>query len=219
MPIEGTDISPENPASINPGGSRFKTVNNAPLQNLPYPNNVKALDAVAGLDSLGRPNVGRAGRPFDEEVAQAYLDALESGEPLQAAVEIAETTTKQLKGWVDRNPTFAGQVALARMAGAHSFADKVGIVAKKVEDGDLEPNAGRVAMDGYKWIASKFAPRAYGDRLELLVDSKQSGPDLSAVPLEVLQQMEKLLSAHGLGPDFKPLKDDIVDAEFREVPV
>ena len=33
-----------------------------------------------------------------------------------------------------------------------------------MEKGKLEPNAGRVAIDALKWIASKLKPRQYGDR-------------------------------------------------------
>ena len=36
-----------------------------------------------------------------------------------------------------------------------------------MEKGELEPNAGRVAIDALKWIASKLKPREYGDRAQL----------------------------------------------------
>ncbi len=36
-----------------------------------------------------------------------------------------------------------------------------------MEKGKLEPNAGRVAIDALKWVASKLKPREYGDRAQL----------------------------------------------------
>ena len=47
-------------------------------------------------------------------------------------------------------------------AGTHA-----GELAEHVETGKLDPNAGRVAIDALKWIASKLKPRSYGDKLEL----------------------------------------------------
>ncbi len=47
------------------------------------------------------------------------------------------------------------------------MADEIRELAQRVERGKLDPNAGRVAIDALKWIASKLKPRSYGDRLEL----------------------------------------------------
>ena len=45
-------------------------------------------------------------------------------------------------------------------------------MAQKVVDGNLDPNAGRVAIDALKWIASKLKPKAYGDRSHVDVKSE-----------------------------------------------
>ena len=62
---------------------------------------------------------------------------------------------------------FSEKYARARQDGADALADKIRELAERVETGKLDPNAGRVAIDALKWIASKLKPRAYGDRLEL----------------------------------------------------
>jgi len=41
-----------------------------------------------------------------------------------------------------------------------------------VEKGELEPNAGRVAIDALKWSASKLKPREYGDRTRMDMNAK-----------------------------------------------
>jgi len=41
-----------------------------------------------------------------------------------------------------------------------------------VEKGELEPNAGRVAIDALKWSASKLKPREYGDRSRVDMNAK-----------------------------------------------
>jgi hypothetical protein len=57
--------------------------------------------------------------------------------------------------------------ARARQDAADTLADQIRELAGRVERGELEPNAGRVAIDALKWIASKLKPREYGDRAQL----------------------------------------------------
>ncbi len=54
--------------------------------------------------------------------------------------------------------------ARARQDQADTLADEIRELAGRVERGELEPNAGRVAIDALKWIASKLKPKQYGDR-------------------------------------------------------
>jgi hypothetical protein len=54
--------------------------------------------------------------------------------------------------------------ARAREDCADTLADKICDLARRVETGELDYNAGRVAIDALKWIASKLKPKAYGDR-------------------------------------------------------
>ena len=57
--------------------------------------------------------------------------------------------------------------ARSREDAADTLADEIREIGQRVECGDLDPSAGRVAADIKKWAASKLKPRAYGDRLEL----------------------------------------------------
>ncbi len=59
------------------------------------------------------------------------------------------------------------EYARAREDAADTLADQIREMAGRVERGELEPNAGRVAIDALKWIASKLKPREYGDRAQL----------------------------------------------------
>ncbi len=54
--------------------------------------------------------------------------------------------------------------ARAREDAADTLADEIRELARRVERGDLEPNAGRVSIDALRWIASKLKPKQYGDR-------------------------------------------------------
>ena len=63
-------------------------------------------------------------------------------------------------------------LAHARDEVADTLADEIRELAQNVVDGKLDPNAGRVAIDALKWIASKLKPKAYGDRSHVDVKSE-----------------------------------------------
>jgi hypothetical protein len=51
-------------------------------------------------------------------------------------------------------------------------ADDIEDVLDDVRTGKLDPQAGRVVVDGKKWIASKLNAKRYGDRIAHDVDGK-----------------------------------------------
>lgn len=62
------------------------------------------------------------------------------------------------------HPEFLDQYTRAKEEGAEAYADKIASVADGALSGEYDPQAARVAMDGYKWTASKLKPKKYGDR-------------------------------------------------------
>lgn len=60
----------------------------------------------------------------------------------------------------------ADRYARAREFQADSHADMIIDACKDVLAGELPPDQARVAIDGYKWAASKLKPNTYGDRVE-----------------------------------------------------
>lgn len=47
--------------------------------------------------------------------------------------------------------------------------DKILDAARRVDVGELDPNAAKVIISAYQWRASKLQPKRYGDRLDLAV--------------------------------------------------
>ena len=58
---------------------------------------------------------------------------------------------------------FALKYSLAMENRGQVMADRILDLVDRVVDGSLDPNAGRVAIDGLKWNAMKLAPKKYGD--------------------------------------------------------
>ena len=52
------------------------------------------------------------------------------------------------------------------MRGDH-YGAKVAEIAARCEAGDIEPNAARVAIDGYKWTAARMAPKQWSEKRQL----------------------------------------------------
>jgi glycine/D-amino acid oxidase-like deaminating enzyme len=57
---------------------------------------------------------------------------------------------------------FARKYSLALENRAEIYFDEVDELAKKVEKGEICPNAGRVAIDAKKWQAATNAPKKFG---------------------------------------------------------
>ena len=112
----------------------------------------------------------RPGRPTDysAELAHEICCRIGEGKSLTSICKARGMPSyRTVMRWRSDDDVFRQMYAGARQDGADTYADQICGLIERVEKGKLDPNAGRVCIDGLKWIASKLKPRAYGDRLEL----------------------------------------------------
>ncbi len=112
----------------------------------------------------------RPGRPstYTSSMAEQICERIAEGEPLTKICKDQQIPAyRTVLGWRVANKEFQQMYARAREDAADTLADQIRELAGRVEKGELEPNAGRVAIDALKWIASKLKPREYGDRAQL----------------------------------------------------
>ena len=64
---------------------------------------------------------------------------------------------------LNEDSLFAQKYSLAMENRGQVYADKISDIINQVVEGNLDPNAGRVAIDGLKWMSMKLAPKKYGD--------------------------------------------------------
>ena len=64
---------------------------------------------------------------------------------------------------LNEDTAFASKYSLAMENRGQVYADKISEIVNKVVDGLIDPNAGRVAIDGLKWMSMKLAPKKFGD--------------------------------------------------------
>lgn len=107
------------------------------------------------------------GRPslYTEKLAADICSRIERGETVYTiCLTDGMPDESTLYRWLATHHDFRDQYARAREESAHRSADKILEIAKKVEEGELEPDVGRVVMDAHKWSAGKRKPKVYGDR-------------------------------------------------------
>ena len=65
--------------------------------------------------------------------------------------------------------TLQQQYAHTREMRALKNADKIESLANRVEREEIKPDAGRVAIDARKWLASRLDPAQFGDKIQSTV--------------------------------------------------
>jgi len=78
---------------------------------------------------------------------------------------------------LNEDTNFAQKYSLAMENRGQVYADKISEIVNKVVDGLIDPNAGRVAIDGLKWMSMKLAPKKFGDVHKMEVKHETSYVD------------------------------------------
>lgn len=119
------------------------------------------------------------GRPssFTQEIADKICARLADGESLRAICRDEDMPCKtSVFKWLAADKAFADQYARAREAQADTMADEILEIADDgrndtymgedgIERTDTDVIArSRLRVDARKWLASKMAPKKYGDR-------------------------------------------------------
>ena len=78
---------------------------------------------------------------------------------------------------LNEDTAFASKYSLAMENRGQVYADKISEIVDKVVDGLIDPNAGRVAIDGLKWMSMKLAPKKFGDVHKMEVKHETSYVD------------------------------------------
>lgn len=133
---------------------------------------------------------------FSQQIAEKILDRISEGEMLIKICQEEEMPPrKTVYTWMTANPTFKEAYARARLAWADWWAERVLAISLDSSGDIFIDEAGkavidhanvqraRLQSDNIKWIVGKYAPRTYGDKVELpandagpLVISWESGP-------------------------------------------
>ena len=112
----------------------------------------------------------KKGRPTDysEGMDNQICEAIALGSNLNRLSEDEVFPSRPtMYSWFREFPSFLNNYTRAREARADSRSDRIDEICKKIEEGKLEPNAGRVIIDAEKWQAGKEKPSRYGEKTQL----------------------------------------------------
>jgi hypothetical protein len=123
------------------------------------------------------------GRPFEftPEVAEEICDRIAKGESLRAIcadsaggfLPSARTFHRWLASDEEWSEGLRQQYACAREAQADHYADEIVSIADCADEfpgagaAERDPQRDRLRIDARKWVASKLAPKKYGDKIDL----------------------------------------------------
>ncbi len=131
------------------------------------------------------------GRPssFKSEQAFEICTRIFLGETIRQICESPDMPDRRtVYRWLEANEDFRHQYARAREESAHVAADGVTEIGKMVIDGEIPPDAARVAIDALKWAAGKRKPKVYGDRIV----QEHTGADGGPIQTEVVNARDAL---------------------------
>jgi hypothetical protein len=119
------------------------------------------------------------GRPTDytEEITYELCGLLAEGLSLNSICKRKDMPSRAtVYNWLSTHPSFLDNYMRAKDDGADALADDIQDIAEDVRGGKLDPNAGRVAGDLKKWVASKLKPKKYGERIQHANDEDNPMP-------------------------------------------
>lgn len=99
----------------------------------------------------------------------ALLEGMAAGETTTSLLTRLGVSWREVWRWTREDSEFGADYAHARVAQAHAMADAVIALA----DSATPENAAavRLMIDARKWLASKIAPKIYGERVQVDQDN------------------------------------------------
>lgn len=132
----------------------------------------------------------KVGRPttYTTEIGDRIAELHANGKRLVEICrdnEWAPLETSTIRRWADRIPEFGAKLAEARRHHAEAMAEET------VDDAatTIDPHRARVKIQAKQWLASKYNPQTFGDKLELAVDQRVSLVDAMSAARDRLRSI------------------------------
>lgn len=107
---------------------------------------------------MGRPST------FTQQIGDIICERIAHGETLRTIIRDENMPEqRQVYKWLEIHEDFRQQYAHARARQADYYAEQIVDEAFSSHDAQI----GRLRMEALKWVASKLAPKKYGDKVEV----------------------------------------------------
>ena len=106
-----------------------------------------------------------------KELTDQICQELMNGQPLTRICSRKELPSiATVNRWISKDPSFAKQITNARRVGTQFYLDKMIEELESVSAKDV--GIVREKLHHYRWLASKLLPSLYGDKQEVVQDTK-----------------------------------------------
>ena len=109
----------------------------------------------------------RKAKKLTKVVVANILKQLSEGVSLRKACESHKVSSGSFCDLMIKDAELAEQYVRAREAGADVQFDLMDDLEVQVLNGELDPQAFRVAMDARKWRLGRMSPKKYGEKIEI----------------------------------------------------
>ena len=126
------------------------------------------------------------------ELTDQICQELMNGQPLTRICSKKELPSlATINRWIAKHPSFAKQITNARRVGTQYYLDKMIEELETMSAKDV--GIVREKLHHYRWLASKLLPSLYGDKQEVVQDTKVTitwqQPDMKVVDGEVIKDL------------------------------
>ena len=105
------------------------------------------------------------------ELTDQICQELMNGQPLTRICSNKDLPSlATINRWIAKHPSFAKQITNARRVGTQYYLDKMIEELESVSAKDV--GIVREKLHHYRWLASKLLPSLYGDKQEVIQDTK-----------------------------------------------
>ena len=123
-------------------------------------------------------------------ITDQICQELMSGKPLTSICRNKDLPSlSTVHRWIDKHPSFAKQILQARRVGTQYYLDKMIEELETVSAKDV--GIVREKLHHYRWLSSKLLPNLYGDKQEVVQDTKVTitwqQPDMKVVDGEIVK--------------------------------
>jgi hypothetical protein len=130
---------------------------------------------------------------YSDELAREICERVaEGGKLAEICAEPGMPAKSTFHRWLARHPELMEMYSRARRARAFLRADEIDAITAKVLAGEIDPNAGRVAIQAHQWLASREDPKGFGEqtttKMNLSAAPAAESPSVTAQWLESLFQ-------------------------------
>ena len=133
------------------------------------------------------PDISSTAATERHKQLDAVIELIEAGNSERTACETVGIARSTFRQAISRH-NLAAQYTRALEALAHEQVEAMENTLKDMRDKVIDAQEARIEIDARKWLACKFLPKLYGDRLQQV----HTGADGGAVKVEQISPLEEI---------------------------